>query len=144
MKRKQKWTHDRRVKLYKLLMAYHGKYKYWSNTTTPGNNNLRELKYSQTLKEIAKHFSEIEGVEFSPLAIQQQINFAITKQKTLETAFRLTQLQNIVAALEAGFLENSHLELFNSEVPENPPVEDVESDINSSCQSPSVYADLLQ
>ena len=131
MKRKQKWTHDLRVKLYELLMVYHGKYKYWGKITTPGKNNLRESKYPQTLKKIAEHFYETELVEFSPLAVQQQVNFAITKQKTLETPFRLTQLQNVVAALEVGFLENSHLEVFNNEVPEAPPVEDVETDADS-------------
>ena len=142
MKRKQKWTHGLRVKLYELLMVYHGKYKYWGKVTTPGKNNLRESKYPQTLKKIAEHFSETEGVEFSPLAVQQQVNFAITKQKTLETPFRLTQLQNVVAALEVGFLENSHLEVFNNETPEAPPVEDVETDADSP--PVGVYAGLLR
>jgi|TARA_R110000824_G_scaffold185997_18_gene367194 hypothetical protein len=115
---KRKWTYELRKYLYSLLVYYHGPYELWEKTGVPGySRNLQGASYEQTLTLIADTLTAISGDEFEPTAVQQQVKWATSQQAQVKhTGYRYTQIQNLVAAIDCGFMRNKHLEFFDGEI----------------------------
>ena len=115
---KRKWTYELRKHLYSLLVYYHGPYELWEKTASPGcSRNLQGLSYEATLTLIADALAAISGDEFESTAVQQQVKWAVSRQTHVKhTGHRYTQIQNLVAAIDCGFMRNKHLEFFEKEM----------------------------
>jgi len=111
---KKKWAHSLRVKLYEILVRYHGPHSEWERRNNPGaKQNLRDMSYDETLRMIADCFSTYTNKTFEPSAVRQQIEWALSRQTDLRDFHRHTQIQNLTAAIEARFLRNRDLDFLN-------------------------------
>ena len=110
MKRQKKWSHDLRVTLYRMLVRSTGPNHDWVGS------RIRPTGYKETCEEIALVLSLAEGKEFTWGAVDQQISFVTSRQTYLKSpCHRLTQIQNLVAAQEAGFIRTKDLSFLSGQ-----------------------------
>ena len=96
-----RWSQERRRKVYSRIVKEIGRHKDWGTQIEPLR---KKQEYNRLLSELA---SELHG---APSAIQQQINFATTEQKSLNNRSHVANfILNTAAALEAGFISTREL-----------------------------------
>src|SRR5262245_42634500 len=91
-----KWTQELRKIMYARLVMEFGSYDGWGHSRSPSDT----ARYREVLKEIARYFSNLTGNSFAPTAVDQQINWACTKQSDVKAGHARTFILNKVAAVE--------------------------------------------
>ena len=96
-----KWNQERRKLLYTELKMHFGPAHKWPKRKPDGLDEI--------LERMAKHFTEECGKNITPRAIDQQLQWALTKEKQVGHSSHTTCLMfNKVAAKEVGFIDNSY------------------------------------
>ena len=78
MNKQIKWTQTLRTVLYARLVMEFGPHDAWGHQSYPDGCKDR---YHEVLKELADYFEGITGKKFEWTAVQQQIDWAWTRQK---------------------------------------------------------------
>lgn len=115
-RRKQKWTHELRLKLYTRLLNEFGPYSTWGKVAYPAN---RKREFEEVLKKLAAEFSRITDDNFEWMALWQQMKWGTTTQGMVKNpGFASVYILNKAAALQTGFLKTSDLSGFVHVEPE--------------------------
>lgn len=108
--RRQKWTHDLRVRLYSRLLREFGPYASWGKVAFPEG---RKGELEEVLRQLAVEFADETGKRFEWTALEQQMRWGITRQgKVKNSGFAYQYILNKAAAIESGFLSSSDLSGF--------------------------------
>lgn len=100
---KSKYKNGIREYIYKRLVEEFGSYEQWEP------NVKSSKKYKDTLISIAAYCSKETDEHFSPKAIKQQIEFAITKQPKFRDGHVAQAFYNKCAAVQCGFISSGYL-----------------------------------
>jgi len=100
-----KWTQELRKIMYARLVMEFGSYDTWGNSRSPSDT----ARFKVVLRELATYFSDLTGESFEPTAVDQQVNWACTKQSDVKAGHARTFILNKAAALEMGFLKSADL-----------------------------------
>ncbi len=101
------WTHERRKDLYTKVIKEVGAFSTWTGARAPLS---KKEKYDALLWDLSDQFRRETGEIISPAAVEQQIDWAITKQKEMKDQSHVRNfILNKAAALEVGFLSTADL-----------------------------------
>jgi len=105
--REEKWTYERRKRVYERMLKEFGPKSIWKGARYPLD---RKPDFDRVLKELATRFSKETGMSFTALAVRQQFDFGITVQKELKDKSQVKSLiLNVAAALDARFIKRADL-----------------------------------
>jgi hypothetical protein len=103
-----KWTQELRKVVYARITMEFGTYETWGGEQPKGQGT----RYQEVLKELAAYISTLSGKTIEHTAVDQQIAWAITKQKSIRAGHVRQFVMNKAAALEMGFLTGPELPHF--------------------------------
>ncbi len=79
MAKQVKWTQELRKIMYDRLVREFGDHSQWGMSEYPKG---KKTQYDRAVKEIASCLECITGQSFAPSAVEQQVAWGFTKQRT--------------------------------------------------------------
>jgi hypothetical protein len=103
--RATKWTNDMRVIVFKAMKNTFGEYNGdWSLHP----NGMRD-KYFELIDNLITTLKVVSGYEFTREAIEMQIRFGTTSQRSLGKTYICNWVLNTAAAIQAGYVSPNYL-----------------------------------
>jgi len=105
VKHVSKWNGSRKY-MYQRLVSEFGPHKEWHKHTNPLNKSDAIKRF---YAKMAIELKNVFNVVVTPKAVEQQVAFAISHNKSLTNGFFQSYILNKASAIEAGFIDKNDL-----------------------------------